>query len=136
MHLIFGKVDAEAGSQVRLAVDFDRSSVLFHYPFNEAESKADALDLLRTRGIGAIKTFEDVGHGFRRDSSSVVRDAKNDLMVFAPAVDIHPASLGSVFDRVIDQIEHRAFQPLSISDDLEVVSAIELQRNFLFFRNQ
>src|SRR5262252_8601554 len=99
------------------AADADPAAMTVNDAFHETQAETSALDGRRACGIATVEALEDVRDHRRRHADAGVGHFHHRLVTFADNEHLHPAALGRVLERVVEQVEETTLQPTAISNN-------------------
>src|SRR5690348_16887897 len=94
----------KAGSLADSAFYPDAATVGVHNMSRDRKSQARAACFARSRGIHAVKSFEDAFQIRFRNADARVGNRENDVMAIGTCLQLNLSACGCVLQRVIEQI--------------------------------
>src|SRR5258708_9347130 len=116
------------------ALDPDASAVDLYKVLGDGQPEAGTADLTRTRGVDAIKTFENARLIGLRDADAGIGDGEDDFAVVGLRADPDLSARQRVLGRVIQQILQNLGQKAAVAGDFrQIFGDIDGNAN-VFFR--
>src|ERR1700726_2199792 len=102
--------DTEATALAGRTAHFDAGAVRIADGFHDREAEAGAALVTRARAVDTEEAFEDVGERFGRYPDAVVSNVEDGAALLLRDLEFDATAVGSVFDRVVEQIDNDLFE--------------------------